>query len=251
MQNKKTVWVTGAGKGLGRAIAKSLAEAGWIVAASSRTKQDLENLSKECPPNSIQIFPLDVTNETQTKSTFENIKTKLGKLDLAVFNAGTHIPVSVANFSTEAIKTTIEVNLLGVVYGLGQVIPLFTEQRKGHIAIVSSLAGYRGIPTSSGYGATKAALINMCESLKPELQTYNVKLSLINPGFVATPLTDKNTFPMPFIISAKTAATIILRKLEKGPFEIAFPFPMVILMKLFRILPNRLLFVVTRRLIKK
>ena len=251
MHNKETAWVTGAGKGLGRAIAKSLAEAGWIVAASSRTQQDLEKLSKECPPNSIHIFPLDVTDETKTKITFKNIETKLGKLDLAIFNAGTHIPVSVDNFSTEAIKNTIEVNLLGVVYGLGQVIPRFTEQRKGHIVVVSSLAGYRGIPTSSGYGATKAALINMCESLKPELEIYNVKLSLISPGFVATPLTDKNTFPMPFIISAELAATIILRKLKKGTFEIAFPFPMVILMKLFRILPNWLLFLVTRRLIKK
>ena len=140
---------------------------------------------------------------------------------------------------------------MGTVHGLGQVIPQFIKRQRGHIVVVSSLAGYRGLPTSSGYGATKAALINMCEALKPELEKFNVTLTLVCPGFVKTPLTDKNTFPMPFIISAELAASIIIKKLNKRSFEIAFPVTLTCAMKIVRVVPNWLLFFLTRNLINK
>ncbi len=251
MHKGKTAWITGAGKGIGRALAKQLAQEGWTVAVSSRTDQDLKNLRRECPAESIRIFTLDVTDEAATKMVFDSIEEQMGEINLAVFNAGTHIPVTVKAFSIDAIRRTVEVNLMGTVHGLGQVIPKFIKRQTGHIVVISSLAGYRGLPTSSGYGATKAALINMCEALKPELEIFNVSLSLVCPGFVKTPLTDKNTFPMPFIISAELAASIIIKKLNKRPFEIAFPLTMMLAMKIVRILPNKLLFFLTRKLINK
>lgn len=251
MNKNKTAWITGAGKGIGKALAKQLVKEGWTVAASSRTNQDLTNLRQECPPDSIYIFPLDVTDEAATRKTFNSIENQLGEIHLAIFNAGTHIPVTVKNFSTDAIRRTVEVNLMGTVHGLGQAIPKFIERQTGHIVVVSSLAGYRGLPTSSGYGATKAALINMCEALKPELDEFNVTLSLVCPGFIKTPLTDKNTFPMPFIISAESAASIIIKNLNKRRYNIAFPTTIMWIMKIVRILPNRLLFFLTRNLINK
>ncbi len=245
------IWITGAGKGIGRTLAKRLAGEGWLVAASARTEEDLASLAAECPANSIHAFPLDVTDLSATTETVERISTQLGIPDLVVFNAGTHIPLSAEDFSVDAFRTLVETNLMGTVNGLAQVLPPMIERKKGHVAIVASVAGYRGLPTSAGYGATKAGLINMCEALKPELERHNVRITLINPGFVKTPLTDRNDFPMPFLISVDDAVDQIMRGLASGKFEIAFPRRFAFLMKLLRVLPNRLFFAVTRRMIRK
>ena len=139
---------------------------------------------------------------------------------------------------------------MGTVNGLAQLLPRFIGRQSGHIAVVASVAGYRGLPTSAGYGATKAGLINMCEALKPEMERHNLRMTLINPGFVKTPLTDRNAFPMPFLISFDKAVDYIVRGLDGGAFEIAFPRRFALLMKLLRILPNRMLFVLTRRMVR-
>ena len=169
--------------------------------------------------------------------------------DLVIFNAGTHIPVNVENFAVEPFRRLVETNLMGTVNGLGQVIPRFVQRGHGHIAVVASLAGYRGLPSSAAYGATKAAIINMCEALKPELERHGVRLTLINPGFVKTPLTDRNDFPMPFLIPVEEAVEHIVRGLSSGRFETAFPRRFAFLMRLLRLLPDRLFFFVTRRMI--
>ncbi len=247
----RVAWITGAGKGIGRALALRVAADGWTVAASARTLEDLSSLAAECPTGRIHAFPLDITDLSATKATLHEIEQRLGTLTLAVLNAGTHVPMAAETFSVDAFRHLVETNLMGTVNGLGQIIPAFVERQGGHIAVVASLAGYRGLPTSAAYGATKAALINMCEALKPDLERHGVRLSLINPGFVETPLTDKNEFSMPFLIPVEEAVDHIRRGLERPAFETAFPKRFAYLMKILRILPDRLFFTLTRRMIRE
>lgn len=246
--DQRRAWITGAGKGIGRALALRMARDGWQVAASARTVSDLESLVAEGPAGGIQAFPLDVTDLAATEAVFQRIEDAGGPLDLVVLNAGTYLPVTAEKFAIAKVRTQVEVNLMGPAHGIAQVLPRFMARRRGQIAVVASVAGYRGLPTSAVYGATKAALINMCEALKVEAEPYGVKISVINPGFVKTPLTDKNTFPMPFLISADEAADHIVRGLAAGKFEIAFPWAFATLMKLLRLLPDRLFFALARRM---
>lgn len=245
-------WVTGAGKGIGRALALALARRGWSVAVSARTEADLEALAAEASgvPGSIQPFVLDIADPVVTASTVAQIRDAIGPLDLAILNAGTHRSVSAQGFDAAVVRALVDVNLMGTVNCLAAILPDFIERRSGRIAVVSSVAGYRGLPSAAGYGATKAALINLCEALKPELDQFGVGLSVINPGFVDTPLTAKNDFPMPFMIPADAAAATILRGLDAGRFEIVFPWRMALAMKLLRLLPYSLFFRLTRRMLR-
>lgn len=149
------------------------------------------------------------------------------------------------------VRSLADVNLMGTVNCLAAILPSFIDRRRGRIAVVASVAGYRGLPTAAAYGATKAALINMCEALKPELDQFGVGLTLINPGFVDTPLAKKNDFPMPFMIPADVAADVIVRGLAAGKFEIAFPWRMALAMKLLRTLPYGVFFRITRRVVRR
>ncbi len=249
----RVAWCTGAGKGIGRSLALELAQRGWVVAASSRTVSDLDQLADDAKQRSrgrIFPYPLDVVDATANERTAAAIRADLGAIDLAVLNAGTHIPVNARNFSVEPFRTLLETNILGVVNGIAAVLPQMRERASGHIAVVASVAGYCGLPSAAAYGATKAALITMCEALKPELDTMGIAISVVNPGFVRTPLTDKNPFPMPFLIDADVAARRIADGLARGRFEVAFPWPMVTLLKLLRTLPYPLFFAITRRLMR-
>lgn len=247
----KVAWVTGAGKGIGRALSKRLAEEGWTVAVSARTADDLSSLAAECAPGRIHAYPLDVTDPWLTEAAFKLLESQLGLPALTVLNAGTHTPLPAEEFAIAPFRRLVETNLMGPVNGLAQIIPRFIERGGGHIAVVASVAGYRGLPTAAAYGATKAGIINMCEALKPELDRHGVRLTLINPGFVETPLTDKNEFPMPFLISVDAAVDHIMRGLDSKSFEIAFPWRFAFLMKLLRILPDRLFFALTRRMVRE
>ena len=252
MKNKnemRLAWVTGAGRGIGRALARRLANDGWIVCASARTVEDLKSLILECPDGSVRQYVLDVSDEMATRAVLRNIQTDLGVPDLAVLNAGTHIPVMASDLSVEPFRQLIETNYMGTVYGLLGVIEIMRQIGKGHIAVVSSLAGYRGLPSAAAYGPSKAALISMCEALRPELETFGIKLQLINPGFVETPLTNKNKFEMPFIIPVEKAVDYMVSGLNSDRFEIAFPISFVIIMKLLRILPSSLFFAITRKML--
>lgn len=248
----RVAWCTGAGKGIGRAVAALLAKQGWVVAASSRTAADLEGLRHEIGENAGRVvpFPLDVTDEKTVSETVDSIEKQLGDIDLVILNAGNHIPVTAADFTAKPFRDLFDTNVMGVVHGLAAILPKFIHRRKGHIAVVSSVAGYRGLPSGAAYGATKAALINMCEALKPELDASNVKITLINPGFVKTPLTDKNEFAMPFLMDVNAAAERIVRGLENGRFEITFPRRFTWMLKALRILPYPLYFAATRKLVK-
>ncbi len=246
---RRTAWVTGASSGIGRALALRLAGDGWTVAASARTASDLDALAAEAPGH-IHAFPLDVADADATQHTVARIEASLGPLDFAVLNAGIYRRDSAAGFDADAFRRTVDVNLMGTVHCLAGLMPGMLARRAGHVAVVSSVVGYVGLPGASAYGATKAALINMCEALYPELSAANVKLSLINPGFVDTPLTKQNDFPMPFLIPTDEAVDHIMKGLKSQRFEVAFPWKMVLSLKLLAILPARLCFALTRRMVR-
>jgi NAD(P)-dependent dehydrogenase (short-subunit alcohol dehydrogenase family) len=248
----QVVWITGAGKGIGRALALLLARRGATVAASARSEADLASLAAEAQAagGRLVAFPLDVTDGPATEATVAAIERRLGAIDQAVLNAGTHMPVTAAEFSAGPFRHLVEVNLLGAVNGLAALIPSMTARKAGRIAVVGSVAGYRGLPGAAAYGATKAALINMGEALRPDLMRHGIVLQVVNPGFVRTPLTDRNDFPMPFLIEADDAARRIAKGLATDRFEIAFPRQFVLLLKLLRCLPYGLYFAATRRLLR-
>jgi len=246
---EKVAWITGASSGIGRSLAILLALDGWTVAISARNTLELEVLAKSLETK-IHAFPLDVTDEDATEITARDIETRLGPISLAVFGAGTYRRDSLSAFNAAMIRDMVGLNIMGTVNCMQAIMPAMTARRSGRIAVMASVAGYTGLPGAAGYGATKAALINMCEALYPELERQGVQMTLINPGFVDTPLTRQNDFPMPFLISSEKAAEHILRGLERGQFEIAFPWRMKVAMKLLKALPPSLRFALTRRMLR-
>ena len=198
------IWITGASSGIGEALAVRLAQDGHDGrgeraqrGASSRGWRAAAQAAGRIHP-----FPLDVTDRPAAAAVLAEIERALGPVDTAVLAAGTHQPVSAGEFEAAALARLVEVNLLGTANCLEPLLRAMIARRRGRIAIVSSVAGYRGLPTAAYYGATKAALINLAEALKFDLDRHGVTLQLIDPGFVKTPLTDLNEFPMPFRIRA-------------------------------------------------
>lgn len=231
----RTAWVTGASSGIGRALVVALVERGVKVAASARSADKLAELAREHP--GIAPLPLDVTDSAAMAQAARSVAGTLGPVDLAVFSAGLGEPMSAHNFSAAKAARAIAVNYQGIVNGIEAVLPSMLERGSGHIAMVASVGGYRGMGPMAAYGPSKAAVINLAEALHNDLAARGVNVSVINPGFVDTPMTRGNKVPMPWIISAEDAAGRIIRGLQKGRFEIAFPWPMVTLMKLGRVMP--------------
>jgi short-subunit dehydrogenase len=231
-------WITGAGKGLGRALALQLASEGWRVLATARTLEDLQSLSKEASalPGNIEPLALDVTDREAVKTKLEEAAAER-RIALAVLNAGSHHPMAAKDFDPEVFDKLIALNIGGAVNCLNALIPLMRASGRGQIAVVASVAGYMGLPTAAAYGLSKAGVINMCESLRPELESEGILLQVVNPGFVRTPLTDKNDFEMPFLMEPEDAARAFARGLKSRRFEIYFPRVFVWLMKLLRALP--------------
>ena len=207
-------WVTGAGKGIGRQVALELAKEGWTVAASARTLSDLSSLVLEAHlfKGSIKEYVLDVTDENKVKESLNAVEEDLGEIDLAILNAGTYLRFGVSDFSVESFYKQWDINVMGTVNCFVHTIKKMKNTGTGHIVVVSSLNAYRGLPLASAYGASKAALTNLCEALKPELEQLNINLSVVHPGFVRTPLTSLNEFPMPFLMEVDDAA----RRIVKG-----------------------------------
>ena len=250
MKNQKKIWITGASSGIGKALTVKFANEGWCVAASARRENLLIDLSKN--NSNIHSFPLDVNDEPRVKKTFQNIIEKFNSLDLCVFCTGVHDPDSEKKLNIKKIREIMETNFFGTLNCIMAVNSFFREKKDGHIAIVSSVAGYRGLPAASGYCASKAALTSLAESLYFDFKRKNVKVSLISPGFIKTPMTEKNTFPMPMIKSPEYAAEKIFIGLTKrNSFEIHFPKSFTILLKLLKIMPNWLFFWLVERGVKR
>ena len=249
--DRRIAWVTGASSGIGRALALRLAAEGWRVAISARSADELVAVANSAAPlaGDRYPYPVDVTDRCAVAETVARIEQAIGPVDLAVLNAGTHRPVSAATLDSDDFRALIDLNFLGTVHALEALLPGMRARRSGRIAIVASVAGYCGLPTAAAYGASKAALIAMAESLKPELDTDGVVLQIVNPGFVRTPLTDRNPFPMPFLMEVDDAAEAFRRGLRSDRFEIVFPRRLAWILKALRLFPYPLFFRITRRLV--
>lgn len=247
----RVAWITGASSGIGAALARRLARAGWQVAASARRADRLAALAEDAGDGPGRIVPvaLDVTDARAVEDAVARIEHEVGPIAQAVLNAGTHIPVRAEALRVEDFRRLVDLNLLGTVHCLAALVPRLIDRRAGRIAVVASVAGYRGLPTAAAYGMTKAGLINMAEALRVELAPKGVTLQIVNPGFVRTPLTERNEFEMPFLMEPDAAAEALFRGLQSDRFEIAFPRRFVVLMKLLRCLPAPLAFALTRRMV--
>jgi len=233
----RRVWLVGASTGIGAALAALLLERGARVALSSRSRDALDALAAG-QVNAL-VLPADVTDAGALAAAHAQILAAWGGVDLALFNAGTHSPVRAWELDLARAKTLIDTNLTGVLNGLAAALPDMLAQKSGAVAVVASVAGYSGLPTSLIYGATKAALINLAETLYLDLAPKGLGVHLICPGFVETPLTAKNQFAMPALIPAAEAAREIVAGLARGEFEIHFPKRFTRVVKFLRLLPYR------------
>ena len=234
--NKK-IWITGASSGIGKALAIKFANEGWKVAASARRENLLKELSAQYP--NIQSFPLDVTNSDECKSVFKNIIQKFENIEICVFGTGIHDPKSEKIFNLEKIKKIMEVNFFGTMNSINSIYDYYKEKKSGQISIISSVAGYRGLPAGGAYCASKSALTTFAESLYFDMKRSNVRVSVVSPGFIKTPMTDQNDFPMPMIKSPEFAADKIFKGLtQSNTFEIHFPKQFTSIMKILKIMPN-------------
>ncbi|MDO9459871.1 MAG: SDR family NAD(P)-dependent oxidoreductase [Alphaproteobacteria bacterium] len=244
-------WVTGASSGIGRAVALALAREGWRVAVSARGKGGLFSLAQEAASlkGSIHPYSLDVTDPRQIADGYAAITGDLGPVALAVLNAGIYLPVEITGqFDAAPFSHSMQVNYMGTVHCLAPLLPDLMARGMGHVLIVSSVTGYGGLPRSAAYGPTKAALINLAESLKFDLDRAGVRISVACPGFVDTPATANNPFPMPFLMPADEAAQRILAGIQKGGFEITFPRRFTYVLKVLNMLPYRIYFQLVKRL---
>ena len=245
----KKIWITGASSGIGKAVAIKFAKEGWQVVASARTEKLLTDLSQL--NNNIYPFPLDVTDKNRCKDVFKEILSKFQNIDICFFCTGTWDPNKEKDIDMDQIEKTINVNFFGTLNCIKTVEEYFKNKKSGQISIVSSIAGYRGLPNSSGYGPSKAALNNLAESLYFDFGRYNVNVSIVSPGFIKTPMTDKNNFKMPFLKTAEFAADKIYKELISNKnFEIHFPKELTFILKIFRILPYKLYFYLVKKLTK-
>lgn len=242
------VWVIGASTGIGAATATLLLAAGARVALSARQADRLAAVADaSVAPARALLLPLDFTDSAQVASAWERVRGEWGGCDLVLIVAGTHHEVRAWELNAKDARALFEVNLHAVVNTTAAVVPALLAQGGGALGIVASVAGYSGLPKALIYGASKAAVINFTETLYLDLQPRNIGVYLINPGFVKTPLTDRNEFKMPHLITAEEAAREIVAGLERGTFEIHFPRAFSRQLKLLRILPYRWYFAAIRR----
>ena len=239
--NKKTIWITGGSTGIGKALAVKFASKGWNVAVSARREELLNVLSNQY--ENISAFPLDVTDKQKCAEVFDQIKKKYEDIDICFFSTGTWNPKKEKEIDVEQIEEVFKINFFGTVNTFKAVEQYFRDRKKGTITIVSSIAGYRGLPNSTGYGPSKSALNNLAESLYFDFKRFGVRVCLVSPGFIKTPMTDKNDFKMPFIKTTDYAANKIYDGLiNKNVFEIHFPKSLTIILKILSFLPSKLYF---------
>jgi NAD(P)-dependent dehydrogenase (short-subunit alcohol dehydrogenase family) len=237
-------WITGASSGIGKALALQLAGEGYTVAVTARDHAKLAALQVQASALSGKILVVDgdVTDPAEMERVVASIEYDHGRIALAVLNAGIYIPVNGENLHVQDFQKTFAVNLNGVVHCLVPLIRHMRAHGHGQIGIVSSVTGYGGLPTSAAYGASKAALINMAESLKFDLDKVGIRIQIINPGFVETAATSNNAFEMPALLKVEEAAKRIADGLKGQSFEITFPKRFTYVLKLMRFLPYSLYF---------
>lgn len=240
----KNIWILGASSGIGKALAVELAAQGATLALSARGEDKLQALNTELGGQH-HVFPLDVSDADSFVKTAKTVQGKFNQLDSVIFMAAIYDPAPLSQLDIKSARQMVDINLNGAFNTVHAVLPILKAQGIGQLALCGSVAGYRGLPNGQPYSATKAAVINLAESLRAEERDLDVKL--INPGFVRTPLTDKNDFPMPMMIEPEDAAKIIARELQTKRFEIHFPKKFTYFMKALRILPSWLFFILIKK----
>ncbi len=251
----KTIWITGGSSGIGYATAKKFLDKNWRVVISSKNSERLEKAKNHLIKNSknTEIYALkcDIKDKVEVKKTIERIFNDISYIDLALLNAAAYSPNKSQEFDIENYELLIDVNLKGTLYCINELQKIMNKKNGGHIAIVSSPVGYRGLPTAGAYGLTKAGLINLAESLFFDFKNKKIKISVINPGFIETKSTNLNSFPMPYIKSAEFAANKIYLGLTKSyKFEIFFPTLFLIILKIGRIIPYKIYFYLIGKITK-
>jgi short-subunit dehydrogenase len=214
----KRYWIVGASAGLGRAVALEISKTGAEVILSARGKDDLETLAAECP-GPAQVVPVDIADAESVASAAR----EAGEVDGLVFLAGVYWPMTSQEFDGEKAAAMLDINLTGAVRVLGHVVPQMVRRGSGHIVLTGSLSGFRGLPGAVGYGASKAGIMSLAETMYADLKGSGIDVQLINPGFIKTRLTDKNDFNMPFIMEPEPAARIFVEHMQGNGFARNFP----------------------------
>jgi short-subunit dehydrogenase len=236
------IWLIGASSGIGAALAYDLAREGARLALSARSADALEQIAERARSvgAEAEVLPLDVTEDASVAAAATALATRWGDVDLLIYSAGAWETLDVANYDAASAVRQLDVNLLGLVRVVGAVLPGMVERRGGTIAAIASVAGYGGWPLASAYSASKAGMLAYLQSLRMDLRRHGVRVVTVTPGFVESPLTDKNEFPMPFKLSADQAAASIIEGLRDDKVEIHFPRRLSIPLKLLSALPRPL-----------
>ncbi len=246
-------WITGASSGIGAAVALELARRGWTVAVTARRTDALEAVAREAEslPGRIVAHAGDVTDEQAMRDIVEAVETVHGPIALAFLNAGVAPGPTGGPFEPANVKAAMAVNLFGVARGLSAALAPMTQRGRGQIAVNASLVGYRGLVGAAAYGASKAAAIHLCEALYLDCRRAGIRLQLVNPGFVDTPMTRRNRFAMPFLMSVEESARRIVDGFERGGFEITFPRRLAWILKAARLLPYPVYFALLSRVVDR
>jgi NAD(P)-dependent dehydrogenase (short-subunit alcohol dehydrogenase family) len=239
------VWLVGASTGIGRATAERLHRAGARVAVSARSAVTLQAFAREHPGS--LALPLDATDREAMRDAAGQIVQAWGGIDLAVYCAGYYKPMRATAFDLDDALRHEQVNYVGALFMLDALLPVLLRQKSGHVSLVSSVTGFRGLPTALAYGPTKAALINLAESLYFDLTDTGIGVSVVCPGYVATPLTEQNAYHMPALISAEEAAAQMMSGWERGLFQMHFPKRFTLWVKALGLLGDALYFRAVRR----
>ncbi|MEC7119588.1 MAG: SDR family NAD(P)-dependent oxidoreductase [Pseudomonadota bacterium] len=232
--HNRRIWIVGASSGIGRATAELLLQQGAHVGLTARSTAALQELAEQYP--NATVLPADVTDLAQLQLAFQQF-CATQPLDLYLHCAADYLPMRAWTLDSPRMQDMMQINYGGVLNALSLVTPDFLARQSGHIAIIASVAGYMGLPKALAYGPTKAALINLCESLYLDLKPHGIRVQVINSGFVATALTAKNDFKMPALLSPEQAAEALVHGLESTGFEITFPKRFTRVLQLIRCLP--------------
>ncbi|WP_370301314.1 SDR family NAD(P)-dependent oxidoreductase [Pseudooceanicola sp.] len=232
----KSYWLIGASEGMGRALAHKLSAEGASLILSARSADRLNELAEELPRAS--VLPFDVTKMDEVRAAVAEV----GSVDRVVCNAGAYDPMRATDWQTDAALAICDVNFLGVMRVMGEIVPGMVQAGRGDITLIGSLAGYRGLPAAIGYGASKAAVISLAETMRHDLRGTGVVVRVVNPGFIKTRLTEKNEFRMPMLMSPEEAAQKVLNAMAKQRFRTDFPAPFSWLIRALDYLPDLLVY---------